>query len=229
MTIDRPPSINHDRSIAIAVHRSSSINLDRSIDGDRSAGENFPRRLTRKFGKWRGGGTWEREEGTTTHSPPPPHPVSRGRERRGGGRKSLPPSPRLTRKIPQGEEGSSAGGTTPQVSRGRGYPGRKSLLSPSPPTPRPPRLTRGEDIHRRGRLSTEKPPRWEREGPHPHGREGLTGPHPPPKVRGRWAPREEKQNNFFFLLIMIHLQMIISPSFLIRFGCFWDRWKALDE
>ena len=68
----------------------------------------------------------------------------------------------------------------------------------------------------------------EEEGP--HGRRDVDrAPHS--KLGERWAPREEKQKTktFFFLLIMIHLQMTISPSFLIRFRCFWAHWKALDE
>ena len=50
--------------------------------------------------------------------------------------------------------------------------------------------------------------------------------------RKRWdgGPHVKKKKYKIFLLeIMIHLEMIISPSFLIRFGCFWARWKALDE
>ena len=59
---------------------------------------------------------------------------------------------------------------------------------------------------------------------------GLTGPILLSKL-GNGGPhaKKKKTKHFFFLLIMIHLQMIISPSFLIRFGCFWARWKALDE
>ena len=50
--------------------------------------------------------------------------------------------------------------------------------------------------------------------------------------RKRWddGPHVKKKRKKIFLLkIMIHLEMIISPSFLIRFGRFWAHWKALEE
>ena len=141
------------------------------------------------------GGERGRERREPPHTPPP-HRVSRGRERRGGKEISPPLTASHAKNSARGG-GEFRGGNHPPGLTREGLSGKEISPLPLPPTPRPPRLTWGEDIRRRGRLSTEKPPRWEREGPHPHGREGLTGPHPPPKVRGRWAPREEKQNNFF--------------------------------
>ena len=98
-------------------------------------------------------------------------------------------------------------------------------------TPPPPPVFQAEERGGGGgviSLSPKLPVGWKRKGPTGGGM--LIG--PPIQNWGNGGPhvkKNKKQKPFFFLLIMIHLQMTISPSFLIRFRCFWAHWKALDE
>ena len=228
MAIDLPRSIAIDlpRSILINLRQSISINLRQSISIDRDRSPPIDRNRPRSILLDR-----SRSPPPIDRSSSPPSPAFHVREEismgGGGSLPPLPPPPPPTwEEIPQWG-GGEVYRLPPPREEIFGKGGFSLLFSPSPilPASHPGDIFGGRGAFfslsrshvTRGRGEREEG--WERErgGPTPR-QEKDGGPHV-----------KKKNKNFFLLEIMIHLEVVISPSFLICFRCFWAGWKALDE